>query len=110
MWNQQCCDVCSNELDLIGLSKYACRSCYAATGPDWQMRWLVDSALASRPSGNITYMLDYSKKNTRRSVVHNCIFGKINDDILYGFSNKSAEIYSLNFHRITRENANFIKN
>ncbi len=41
----QFCDVCGNELEKMNQSRFACLSCYIASGPDWPTRWLADSAL-----------------------------------------------------------------
>lgn len=42
------CRTCGNELDRMSSSRWGCVSCYVASGPDWQSRWLADCAVAAR--------------------------------------------------------------
>jgi len=42
------CKTCGSELQWMSPHLKGCLSCYADSGPGWQIRWLNDCAAASR--------------------------------------------------------------
>jgi len=59
------CGVCGNESDWMGPHKVGCVSCYVASGPDWQTRWLADCAAAAREASSST-VIPFTRRARRQ--------------------------------------------
>ena len=53
------CSVCGNEKNRMNDHKMGCVSCYASSGPDWILQWLVDASSAPSNATNVIGLDSY---------------------------------------------------